>query len=108
LNEKSSLKVEAEKIISELNFSSILKKFGEARLVGSVELDLIVKLDIDFHILLKKKSDLDTNAFKIAKELLDINLISEIRVSDFRDEDSFKITVDNFSDNKIRKNYCIQ
>jgi hypothetical protein len=97
LVEKSSLKVEAEKIVTDLNLLSILKKFGDARIVGSVELDLIVKLDIDIHILLKKKSDLDANLFKISKELLDIDLITEIRISDFRGEDSFKVTIDNIS-----------
>lgn len=97
LSEKSPLKTEAEKIIQNLDLLSTLKKYGDARVVGSVELDLIVKLDIDIHILLKKKSDLVTTSLKIAKELLDIDLISEIRISDFRDEDSFKITIDKFT-----------
>jgi hypothetical protein len=97
LDEKSSLKVEAEKIVTDLNLLSILKKYGDARIVGSVDLDLIVKFDIDIHILLKKKSDLSVNLFKISKDLLDIDLIKEIRITDFRDEDSYKITIDSFS-----------
>ena len=97
LVEKSSLKQEAENIAKELDILAILKKHGEARIVGSVELDLIVKLDLDIHVLLKKKLDLETNLFKISKTLLDNDVISEIRISDYREKDSFKIGVDRFS-----------
>lgn len=95
--EKSSLKQEAENIVKELNLLPILKKYGDARIVGSVELDLIVKLDLEIHVLLKKKLDLESNLFKILKALLDSDPISEIRISDYRDKNSFKIGIDHHS-----------
>jgi catabolite regulation protein CreA len=45
------LKREAERIIEELDLLRLLSAYGEARIVGSVALDLIVKLDIDIHLL---------------------------------------------------------
>jgi hypothetical protein len=45
------LKREAERIIEELDLLRLLSTYGEARIVGSVALDLIVKLDIDIHLL---------------------------------------------------------
>ena len=45
-----SLKLEAEDIIQQLTLFEILGQYGEARLVGSCALDLIVKLDIDIHL----------------------------------------------------------
>ena len=97
LDEKSPLKQEAENIIKELDLLTILKKYGDARLVGSVELDLIVKLDIDIHLLLKKKLDLESNLFKISKALLDNKLITDIRISDYHDKNSYKIGIDHYS-----------
>ena len=41
---------EAQKIIDELGVMPVLRSVGEARIVGSVALDVIVKRDIDVHL----------------------------------------------------------
>ena len=45
------LKSEAEGIVRKLSLLELLRRYGEARVVGSVALDLVVKKDIDIHVL---------------------------------------------------------
>jgi hypothetical protein len=46
-------KQEAEQIIKDIGILRILDSLGEAQVVGSVALDLIVKRDIDIHVVVE-------------------------------------------------------
>jgi len=61
----------------------MVKPFGEARLVGSVALDLIVKRDIDVH-LLTTTPDIPTIIEAISRRALACEKINEVRISDYR------------------------
>ena len=50
---ESRLKAEAESVIEELGLLGLLRGYGRAGVVGSVALDLIVKRDIDIHLLVE-------------------------------------------------------
>jgi len=89
-----TLRDEAFAVIGELNLLDILKEQGETELVGSVALDLIVKPDIDFH-LLTKDPDLLGKVNEVYSILLEHQKISEIRISDYRPE-GVKIGIDQF------------
>lgn len=91
---QKELKKEAEEILQRLDLMTILEKYGEPRVVGSVVLELIVKLDLDIHVLLPHGELLDiTN--KIANELLNTNGIREVRITDYRrTNNGIKIGID--------------
>ena len=86
------LKREAEEILSRLNLIQLLDKYGETRMVGSVALELIVKLDLDLHVLVSKYALMDA-VNKVTVELLDDKRIDEVRISDYRPE-GVKIGID--------------
>jgi hypothetical protein len=86
---------EAQGIIAELDLFAILSRHGEARLVGSVALDLIVKLDIDIHLLVGT-SELLAVADNICRQILDGGLVHEVRLSDYRGEGGVKIGIDAY------------
>jgi hypothetical protein len=46
------LRREAEEIIARLGLLEMLRSYGRAEVVGSVALDLVVRRDIDIHLLL--------------------------------------------------------
>lgn len=54
MNTSTVLRDEAFEIIEAFGFLELLGQYGDARLVGSVALDLVVKPDIDFHLVLDK------------------------------------------------------
>lgn len=89
------LRNEAQAIIDRLALLEMLGQFGEARLVGSVALDLIVKLDIDFH-LLTDQEDLFATAWVISRTLLEHEEIKEFRLTDYRHEGGLKIGIDRY------------
>ena len=82
---KSQLKREAEGIIEELNLLRLLTAYGDARVVGSVALDLIVKLDIDIHVLVRNEDLLEV-INDIYRKLLNHDSVHEVRISDYRDQ----------------------
>ena len=90
----ANLRDEAFEVIRELNLLDILKKHGVTKLVGSVALDLIVKPDIDFHLLIKDP-DLLGKVNKVYRILLEHPKISEIRISDYR-PGGVKIGIDQY------------
>ncbi|MGY5874776.1 MAG: hypothetical protein RTU30_03425 [Candidatus Thorarchaeota archaeon] len=92
---EGSLKREAEQIIEDLDIMDYLNSYGEARVVGSVALDLIVKKDIDIHVLLKLKKPL-AFAMELSPILLDRNEIREVRVTDYSERSSIKVTIDDY------------
>jgi hypothetical protein len=87
---------EAELILKELNLLSFLNQHGEARVVGSVALDLIVKPDLDVHLLIKSK-DLMPTTYAITEYLLGQSKIQEVRLTDWRDKNGIKIGIDAYS-----------
>jgi hypothetical protein len=88
------LRDEAFEIIEEFGFLEMLGQYGDARLVGSVALDLVVKPDIDFHLFIAK-SDVVNVAESIKSSLIADERIREIRVSDYLENDSLKIGIDS-------------
>lgn len=80
--EPSLLKIEAEEIIDELK---LLREHGDAKVVGSVVIELIVKLDIDVHVVVSEP-DLLGVVNEVYGRLLEHAKIDEVRISDFRPE----------------------
>lgn len=95
--ESSLLKIEAEGIIDELNLLKLLWEHGDARIVGSVVVDLIVKLDIDVHVVVSGP-DLLGVVNEVYGRLLEHAKIDEVRISDFRPE-GMKLGVDSYPGN---------
>ena len=96
MNSSRLLRKEAYKIIEEIGFVALLEPFGQARVVGSVALDLVVKPDIDIHLVLKEIDPI--NAMKsIAGLLIADERINEIRISDYLTIDSLKIGIDKLA-----------
>ncbi len=87
------LRREAEEIIERLSLFRILKKYGETRVVGSVVLELIVKLDLDLHVLLSTYPLMES-VNRITNELLNHENIHEVRISDYRPQ-GIKIGIDD-------------
>ena len=90
----SPLKREAENIIEDLNLLETLGELGEARIVGSVVLNLIVKLDIDVHVVVTK-TDLLKAVNEVYSRLLERPEIDEVRISDYR-PDGVKLGIDRY------------
>jgi hypothetical protein len=90
------LRSEAEGIIRDLGLVELLSKHGEAAVVGSVALDLIVKRDIDVHLLIRGGNLLSV-ADDVYHALLGHDGIREVRISDYRAKGGMKIGVDSFS-----------
>lgn len=93
IDNSKTLRTEATEIISELGLLEMLEPFGNAQLVGSVALDLVVKPDIDFHLLIGN-SDVVSVAESIKDTLIAKGICSEIRLSDYLERNSLKIGID--------------
>jgi hypothetical protein len=91
----SPLKREAEAIIAGLALLDLAGRYGRAEVVGSVALDLIVKLDIDVH-LLADTPDLLAVTDRIYHALLDHPRVQEVRITDYRAEAGVKIGIDAY------------
>ncbi|MCW4050674.1 MAG: hypothetical protein NWE89_13165 [Candidatus Bathyarchaeota archaeon] len=89
-----SLNTEAHGILKETGLLEILSTYGRAEVVGSVALDLIVKLDIDIHVLVENPELIET-VNMIYPRLLEHPNIAEMRISDYR-PDGVKIGVDRY------------
>lgn len=87
---------EAYNILKELDLLRYLQKFGKAEVVGSVALDLIVKPDLDLHLLIDS-DDLYPITSIIMKHFLDQTKINEVRLTDWRSEGGLKIGVDAYA-----------
>jgi hypothetical protein len=96
---KSNLKAEAEKIIGELRLLNLLSLYGRTGVVGSVAYDLIVKLDIDIHLLVPEGTDLLSTVDSIYHQLLDHEYVREVRISDYREDHAIKIGIDRYPEN---------
>jgi len=83
MQNQKELRKEAEEIMDRLNLIELLSRYGETRVVGSVVLELIVKLDLDIHVYVTSYSLIDALNM-VSNELLDSPRIDEIRISDYR------------------------
>lgn len=88
----------AIEILNHLNLPEALHKYGRAEVVGSTVLDLIVKLDIDIHLL--THNDLTETAMNITRYLLHFDDINQVRVNDYRHMHAIKCAVDNYPQRK--------
>ena len=92
MNTQKELAHEAESIQNRLQLIRLLRNYGEAHVVGSVALELLVKLDLDIHVLVQGFT-LNGAMNNITNELLDKPEIREVRISDYRPK-GIKIGVD--------------
>ena len=92
---QSKLKSEAEAIIEDLGLLELLAPFGEARVVGSVALNLIVKLDIDIHLLIRDGSTEDV-ADRVYCELAAHDRVTKAHVHDYRSQGGLKVGIDAY------------
>ena len=96
VEESSSLKQEAEQIVWDLAILEFLQRYGEAQLVGSVALDLVVKRDVDLHVLVDIP-DLLGVVDAVYRYLLKQEHIHEVRISDYRERGGVKVGVDAYA-----------
>lgn len=87
------LREEGQEISEGFRFLDLLGRYGEVRLVGSLALDLVVKPDIDFHLLVDQNQVLEVTK-SILAELIADKRISEVRISDYLEKESLKIGID--------------
>ncbi len=90
-----SLVQEAVSIITRLDVLREASKAGEARLVGSVAADLVVKRDIDIHVLIPRDATVIGAALKLSRYLLDREGVGEVRITDYRHDEAMKVSVDS-------------
>lgn len=86
---------EAKKIISDLDLLQILEQYGETRLVGSVALELIVKRDIDLHVLVNT-DDLSAVAEKISLDLMKSHNVKDVAIYRDRTNYGVKLSINDF------------
>ena len=92
----NDLKREAESIVKNLSLLEILRRYGEVRVVGSVALNLIVKRDIDLHVVVQT-DDLFEVVDQIYHALLGIKDVMHIRISDYRGRGGIKVGIDSYT-----------
>ncbi|MHA1924435.1 MAG: hypothetical protein ACXABV_00960 [Candidatus Thorarchaeota archaeon] len=95
MTEKSRLRIEAEQVVEDLDIMGLLNAYGHARIVGSVALDLIVKRDIDIHVLVLLRDTMDM-AQHLMSVLLKVEGVAEVTVKDYRERASLKVGIDEF------------
>ena len=84
----------AERIIDDLGILKILEPFGDARVVGSIALDVIVKPDIDIHVVVD--GDIFEVINAVYKHFINNENIREVKIKDFRDRGGMLVGVDRF------------
>jgi len=92
--ESSNLKAEAESIVRDLHLLEMLRIHGDVRIVGSVALDLVVKPDIDIHVVTETE-DLLSVADAVYHSLLAQAGVKHVRISDYRERGGMKVGVDS-------------
>jgi len=91
----AELKAEAETVLRKLHLPATLSRHGQARVVGSVALDLLVRRDIDVHLLISS-NDVMGVCDQVYRQLLRQADIHEVRISDHRDRGGVKIGIDAY------------
>ena len=92
---ENSLKIEAERVIETLGLLDSLRPYGEARVVGSVALDMVVKRDIDIHVLTKTPKLIET-AGHVHNLLLSKSGVSGVHVTDYSGRGGVKVGVERY------------
>lgn len=92
----SFLRDEALRIVADLRLMEILSAYGDPHIVGSIATDLVVKLDIDVHVVVSA-ADLFSVVDAVYHQLLDNDGVHDIRISDYRTLDSLKIGIDEYT-----------
>ncbi len=91
-----ALQAEAHRIVTKLGLLNCFSGLGEARVVGSVAVGLIVKRDIDVHVAVESGA-LTAAADKACHTLLDSPKVREIRITDYRQgKAALKVAIDQF------------
>ena len=93
---QQNLKPEAEQIIEELHLLEVLAQYGDARVVGSVALDLIVKPDIDVHVLIED-DDLQPTVDGVYHYLSGKEKAHGVHVKDYSERGGVKVGVETYS-----------
>lgn len=97
-NENSLLYNEALQIIEHLNFLSLLAPYAQRiEVVGSVAFDLIVKKDIDIHLLVFPGQKPLSVAMQVVNTLLEKTSLENIRVSYYKELESINCAIDSYS-----------
>jgi hypothetical protein len=91
------LRTEAKEIITRLGLLDLLSQHGQAEIVGSVALGLVVKRDIDLHLLVSTTDDILAVTDRLYHVLLGRDDIAEVRISDYRSEGGLKIGIDAYA-----------
>lgn len=93
---KSVLKIEAEKLVEELGILSLVKEYAvQAQVVGSVATDLLVKRDIDVHVLLEEGYPSLDVACELARRLLKRSKVSRVRIEHYKTLECVNLALDN-------------
>jgi hypothetical protein len=90
-----SLREEALQVIEELDIMGLLRSYGKADVVGSVALDLIVKRDIDIHVLTFLQDPFGLVG-EILPVLLDKKWARNLRVDKFTGKKAVKVALDAY------------
>lgn len=94
---KYSLKLEAEAIIAELNILPLLRTFGRAEIVGSVAFDLIVKRDIDLHLLINDNKKYGITVALIAQTLVEHPKVEDsVLIKTYPEQDGTNIAIEEY------------
>ena len=96
MTDRSPLCSEALGIVHDLQLLPLLARFGRARLVGSVALDLVVKRDIDLHLLVDN-ADLWPVARVILGEASALVGPAETHIHTYLSEGGLKVGVEDYA-----------
>jgi len=94
--EAERLRSEAYEITKRLGLLEMMGRHGRAEMVGSVALNLVVKRDIDLH-LLTPEANLLAVIDALYHELIEREDVSEVRISDYRAEGGIKLGIDAYN-----------
>lgn len=86
---------EAKKIIKDLDLVKTLTQYGDARVVGSVALEMVVKHGIDLHVLVESEA-LEDAAEKISKTLKQKSGLDQIDTYYDRIKNGVKLTIKDY------------
>lgn len=89
---QDELYADAKDCLDRLELMDRLREYGKPHLVGSVALRLIVRLDIDVHVLVPEDT-LPGAAFDVAREILVYHELGVVNVMNFMFHGAMKVTV---------------
>jgi hypothetical protein len=84
LKKSKQLKQEADKVIQLSQVEKVFSKLGKVKYVGSYELDLLYRRDIDIFVISEKQFSKE-KALKITHELLNLNIFQTIGFANCKD-----------------------